>query len=47
MAACVRGPVGAQLLHDSHFRTMRLFAQHGGYRRGGPYATLLAPLPLP
>ena len=33
--ACANGPQGLQLLHDSHFETMRLFAAHGGYTPPG------------
>ena len=32
---CASGPHGMQLLHDSHFETMSLFAAHGGYTPPG------------
>lgn len=35
MQSCSQGPLGSQLLHDSHFRTMGLFQQHGGYKPAG------------
>lgn len=35
VAGCMNGTQGPQLLHDAHFETMRLFAQHGGYTPAG------------
>jgi hypothetical protein len=32
---CAAGKLGQQLLHDSHFHTMDLFAKHGGYAPEG------------
>jgi hypothetical protein len=32
---CAEGDQGQQLLHDSHFNTMGLFAKHGGYSPPG------------
>ena len=32
---CAGGALGKTLLHDSHFNTMNLFAQHGGYTPPG------------
>ena len=33
--ACASSPLGAQLLHDSHYNTMNLFEAHGGYSPEG------------
>lgn len=33
--SCYDSDIGKQLLHDSHFQTMRLFEQHGGYNPPG------------
>jgi hypothetical protein len=33
--ACVAGDDGKALLKASHFETMRLFAEHGGYNPAG------------
>ena len=38
---CSEGEQGRQLLHDSHFQTMDLFAQHGGYNPPGAFYYLL------
>ena len=35
VSSCANGTQGAQLLHDSHYRTMALFAAHGGYDPAG------------
>jgi hypothetical protein len=35
VTACATGPQGASLLRRSHFSTMTLFAQHGGYTPQG------------
>eukprot|EP00660_Eupelagonema_oceanica_P006747 gene6747-753_t len=32
---CADGAEGRELLHDSHFRTKQLFAEHGGYTPPG------------
>jgi len=36
---CVDSNHGAQLLHDSHFQTMDLFNEHGGYSPPGTKAS--------
>ena len=33
--ACATSPTGAALLKASHFKTMELFAKHGGYTPPG------------
>lgn len=35
ISVCASGAQGAQLLHDSHYRTADLFQQHGGYTPAG------------